>query len=317
MKNLRTSSCLMMLFVFALFQSCNKDDSNPTGEDQTDVTVSEFENVITANGGTFNDGNPPASNTSIDFELIEAYDAAFPDVGLRFSYETEGTDIAGAYLQFFDEEGNRSSRYYDFPAEDENEGEVSFTFNNSLPNFNTICYEICIYDAQNNVSQPQTVCLSYLNWGGDYDIVGNWIRYDEEDNTTEIYCDNGNTVVVPSANNELDEWKFVLEQNGDYHEVYYNESEPLDLEASAEQCEAVYGDLYVEEHTMYYGKWSFNPSNNRLYVFDAGTEDYLNPDNNEVYEALEIYIASEANVIDENLVLTEDGETLIFNPDES
>jgi len=185
------------------------------------------------------------------------------------------------------------------------------------------CYDICLYDSDNNIYVLQEVCVTVEAWGGNDAIVGSWI-FDREEGGREdegkvnAMCQNGSSITVDAEMNIKDDWEFNLNANGIYFEVYDEEYKNLDFMKTEEQCEAVYLEESEFFKGQYSGNWAYNEDNNTLTVIDFSFEDFLNPDENENFEEGELYFEGvKAEIVNGQLVLTDideiDGRKVFFN----
>lgn len=357
MKKLNFLLALMVAFGF-VFSSCSDDENGPalTEEEQLaneqnaaeedKIPVSTLSEGIIIEGATINDGTPPTPNSDLNFNLSTDKQEAFQGSGFTILF-TSTDAIEGAYIVFKDVDGTASDSYFDVPYTSFNGGriskktkksnvlslsnsrvtedgiEIDIDFGAEIP-AGQFCYDICLYDAANNVSQAQTVCVTVEAWGGNASIVGEWIfdRYEpadiEENNIDTLYCTNDNTLVYDYSTSEIrSEWTFALNQDGSYFELYDDVYKELDYQKSITDCELIYSEEQSEQD-KYSGFWAFNEEDQSLTVVDFKYEDLLDPLQNEEYEDGSVYLEGvKAEVINDQLVLTDsdDGELykLYFN----
>ncbi len=326
-----------------LFISCGNDDSNnnpSNGDNEEEVSEDTVISTDILKAGVvigdleLTSGTPPAPNSDLDFSISTNEQDAFLDNG--FDIDFSSTDeIAGAYIQLQDADGNNVDGYFDIPKEafdnsitgklaskkrknknklsaksDDTDYGIDVDFEASVP-VGRFCYIICLYDAEGNVSQLQEVCVDVNAWGGNETIIGEWI-YDrsepedtEDEYTEDIECENGQILTaVPFYIDVKDEWILVLSENGDYSETYDEIEKTIDTFESVKNCEATYDEYSYNER--YSGKWSYNEEDETLTLVDFAYEDLLDPSNNETYPEGEVYFeGAGVEIIDGELVITD------------
>ena len=350
----KTNSLLLIAIVAitCLVSSCNKDDdNNPSNQgneqlaneqnatEEAKIPTSTLETGIEIEGASKETGTPPSPNSNLNFDLNTDLTEAFQGSGLRIEFSSTES-IAGAYIQFKDVDGNAASNYFNVSSSSffnidngrlagkvepvkrslsnarvaqEFNDQIEVDFGSNVP-AGQFCYDICLYDASNNVSQIQTVCITVEAWGGNASIVGEWI-FDKGEPATDvketINCSNGQTIEVDYAQYTKDEWTFVLNEDGTYFEIYDVEGRELDYSATESNCSATYGDV-ERGNEKYSGNWAYNEEDQTLTVIDFKYENFLNASENEDYEDGDLYFeGAKAEIISGQLILTEtdDGET--------
>lgn len=341
LKNLLLLTLTLPLF----FQSCSSDSSggnngNKELADQQNATeerkipLSEIESGVSIDGATTLTGTPPAPTNNLDFQINTQTQEAFQKSGFRISFNSTDA-ISGAYLLLQDVDGNKSGSYYQIPssaltskqtktkkhskhAKTSNENSLTDDAFEIEVDFDTtiepgqFCYEICLFDANGNISSIQKICVEVEAWGGNSDIVGQWVfdRYggdavEDDNNSTTLDCTNGGSV---TANDYEDEfyWEVVLNQDGTYYELYNGTESYLDYNETRDTCSAVYEDEDYDE--KYSGNWAYNEDKQTLTVIDFKYEDFLDASNNEEYPDGNVYFSSietTARVVSGELVITE------------
>ncbi|TPN87717.1 hypothetical protein [Aquimarina algicola] len=320
---------------------------NPGEEDIEDreIPVSELADGITIQGGEKKSGSAPAPTGDVDFKLGFSEQNAFLTNGFDIDFTSTDPNIKGAYLQVTDVDGNKIDGYFDITdlkanqnggkafnqkkkvsAQAKMEGEDPTSYNINV-NFDAslqpgkFCYEICIYDENNNISQIQEVCVNVEAWGGNADLAGEWVfdseMSDEVESDEAIFeCENGQSLTAPYEEKEKDIWTFVLTEDGVYYETYEEKGKRLDTNASLENCEAVYNTPY-EENEKFSGNWSYDEDAKTLTAVDFAYEDFLNSANNETYPEGEVYFYNvKVEIVDGKLKITEtDGVDDNGNPE--
>ena len=193
------------------------------------------DNVI-IKGGTQVDGVPPTPNEAITLDVTGTSKMALLGEGFNVSLNSDA-NIVGAYIQFKANDGTAADSYYDVdidantadnkkPQIINKRGSVSLV---SKPEADTVldvdftdeiepgkfCYEICIYDADGNISAPQEVCVTVESWGGNADIVATWNL------TKEVETYQGDTVtVIPGQEDCSLETEYDCDQAGQFTASY-------------------------------------------------------------------------------------------------
>ncbi|GGG40349.1 hypothetical protein GCM10011414_07320 [Croceivirga lutea] len=320
----------------------NSDDD--TTDDTTSIALEQISSEITIVDGTAVQGLPPQPNGSLDFQIATEDQSAYLGTGFLITVSSDDTPT-GAYILFKDANGNAAESYFDvnFAAEksakrlglrgkhattsqtakmvDNQFIEVAFTQNMPTGNF---CYDICLYDNANNISQIVTRCVTVDEWGGDTNITGNWLFDRELENgivlsndagETTVACNAGGSITVLEEMIEKDDWFLSLQPGGDYYEEYDFLSYDLDVDKTAADCEAAYLTTEIAYKDRYIGKWSYNASG--LTIVDFAYEDLNDSANNETFESGELYFYEvDAEIIDGELVLSEtvsfEGEAVTY-----
>ena len=355
MKKINSLLLIAIVAITYLVSSCSNDeDNNPSNQgneqlaneqnttEETKIPTSTLETGIEIEGATKETGTLPSSNSNLNFDLNTDLTEAFQGSGLRIEFSSTES-IAGAYIQFKDVDGNAASNYFDVSSSSFNRDngrlarkakplkrslsnarvaqnfndQIEVDFGSNVP-AGQFCYDICLYDASNNVSQIQTVCVAVEAWGGNASIVGEWIfeRAEPADDDTEtINCTNGQTIEVDFEQNIEEEITFTLNENGTYFHIFDVEGGiELDYSATVSNCTATYKDV-EQVKDKYSGNWAYNEENQTLTIIDFKYEDLLDASNNEEYEdGLLFFEGVKAEVISGQLVLseTDDGETYKF-----
>lgn len=198
MKKLNAFILVFFMISFLMF-SCKKEDSNNNKEEEDiqneEINPSDFETIeptfdpinpntasagINVTGSTRNSGTPPAPTTATGTpELYDIYGEipvrALTGKSLDINISNSGSDVEGVYLQV---EG--ANDYLDAPIGSDalkttqTTGSVSVELSESLPR-GEFCIIYCVYDSQNRVSEPVTVCVEAQQLGGNPNLVGEWL----------------------------------------------------------------------------------------------------------------------------------------------
>jgi len=125
-------------------------------------------------------GNPPLTNSDIDFNLFKTKQIALQNIGFEINLQTN-SNYAGAYFQV-----KGSNEYFKITS---NLKSAKTTHNNnititlSLSNIittGTFCYNICVFDNLGNISRIEEVCVEVesIETTIDSPLIGNWIATD-------------------------------------------------------------------------------------------------------------------------------------------
>lgn len=307
------------LFVSALlFTSCSSDgdtsgnqqlaDEQNATED-TKISSAILEQGVLIEGASKETGNPPAPTNNVDFQINTSRQEAFQASGFKINFSSNDI-IAGAYIRFKDVDGNPTTSYYDIPASSFSRpasGRNGLLVNQETSLFNTnnrvdeetidvdftdvipagqFCYDICVYDSDNNISAIETVCVTVEAWGGNADIVGSWKldNYDEVlERTISFQCQNGNTIDLQYT--KVLDYNIIVNfnENGSYNDYVKETLSYLNSQTAYDNCETIYQSPENNE-VKRNGNWAYNEDENTISIFIFSIEDLLDPDNNEEFE---------------------------------
>ena len=211
---MKTLKYLILFGITLTFTFCStnddEDNDDPYEEgineqEQTVLDANQVFNNMVIEGATIINEAPPIPNGNINYSLISTSTATI-DEGFDIKFNSP-ENIAGAYLIISDVDGNIASSYFDIPESafsslqlnntnslrskmisnannQKNVGEdLNITINNFLSSLSNgvFCYELCVYDNNGNISQPQTQCVTIETLGGNDFLVDRWYlnRYEE------------------------------------------------------------------------------------------------------------------------------------------
>lgn len=318
MKNKNTYLSILFVLSF-LFFSCSSDDNKGSEqgtddeeiiEDNSDEDTEEtpidasvvFENVI-VDGGSKSSGSLSTPNEAITFELVSG-SIALPAEGFDIELNSD-SELAGAYLQFKNEDGTLADGYYDIDFSALSEGDV---FNklrkkrNSKnetqlkavePDFSvdidftstlepgTFCYLISVYDAEGNVSKEKEACLKILAWGKNNSLTGTW-NLTKEDLTEagesgsheigEEDCNVEKTLTCDNSSTLNYHYYCYVTQEGNLilnaDGTYFEEKDRIEkyFEEAASKTECVAIYSDVKDYYSIEGKWAYDAENGQLIV---------------------------------------------------
>ncbi|WP_298536444.1 hypothetical protein [uncultured Algibacter sp.] len=342
---------LITVFFSFLTYSCSSDDTSSGGgetelADQQNaleediIAVSTLESGIEIAGAIKNSGTPPQPNSDINLNVATSEFGAIQNTGFNLTFSTTETEVAGAYLQFTDTGNTAASSYFDIPVSSFNQArrtkvksttrssfvknnaslidgdyQIDIDFDDTFPP-GKFCGILCIYDSQNNISQPITICIEVEAWGGNASLLGTWIESDvsEDNDTTQVTCNNDSQINVPYDEIINEEVIATFSSNGSFEVNINEEYKMLDYLATAESCSAIYSDQITKDNHKEIGKWAYNEDDNTLSIVAFSFIDLLNPDESEEFPEGELLLQSAKVQLNGNtLVLTEtyteEGET--------
>jgi hypothetical protein len=277
--------------------SCNSNDivskagdsavaaeQNTTESDK--ISSETLEQGVLIDGAAKQTGNPPPPNSNLNFQIAPKQ-IGIQQAGVKISFASTSADIAGAYIRFKDVDGNGATSYFDIPAavfgnkaakktlfekksrvlesKKVDGTSINVKFTSVIP-AGEFCYDICIYDSANNISAIQTVCVTVEAWGGNSDVVGDWILVSDSGiYQEEINCNNGNVITIDSELYKEREIIVSFAQDGNYNSENRTESAYYDYNETQNTCTPVYED-YMKDEISVYGNWAYNEENNELFI---------------------------------------------------
>ncbi len=332
MKIILKSAALAALL---LINACGKDEastnSEPTDEqaellENTPLEVNTVSDNVIILGGSKIEGENPVPNGAITLDISNTAEIALLDEGFDISFSSDA-DVKGAYIQFKSKDGSLSDSYYDVNLEMNNSSKTGKTYrrseakkDNSNSNkvddaridldFNSniepgeFCYTICVYDGNDNISDPQELCVVVQSWGGKSEVVGNWelekIVYEVSDGPTLPGVDNcTDTEIYECATGEFEAsdvctvqeyYNLELKADGFYVLGHKDSESFLKEDESIEMCSAVYQNAFYGYDSN--GKWAYDDIEDRIILieysgvglYDGETENYNNePGEGEIY----------------------------------
>jgi hypothetical protein len=344
MKILKITSILTVI-AFLTF-SCSKDDASDNSvntdlANQQNELENQFVPLVNLNAGISIEGatkkttTSPKPNSNINLSVSSNTIQGLQKSGFNLSFTSTETNIAGAYLQFKDAQGNFSTSYFDIPLASLKQNKKSNTKGRLSSNKTTtqeeiyqinvdftdlipagkFCGVICIYDSENNISQPVSVCVEVESWGGNNEIAGEWVLESTDYNeTTTINCANGTNIEVPYEQVVNDYLSLKLTETGSFEFNDRSEFKNLDYNASSNSCSAVFEKDSNKYESIHNGQWAYNEDSKKLTLVSFSYLDILEPQYNEIYPNGELIIdAVTVSVINSKLVIVdtyiENGET--------
>lgn len=306
------------------FVSCNKDDISEEqvgknnddtseepvgGENQENKAVEllKLESSIKIGALTTIKGMPPSPSGAVNFKINTDKQEGYQKNGFNIAFSSTNT-IAGAYILFQDMSGNKAQGYFDVPKtafektfrkksvfrkdiSEEVSNTINVDFLNDFPP-GEFCYEICLYDTENNVSEIEKICVKIEAWGGNSNITGKWIfdRYLEDEVKEEITCENGEVLMVDYEQYSKEELLFTLNESGTYmltnHEVYKS----LDYQATVNSCTAIYESEDEEYNIKSTGNWAYNDDENTIAIVEFEMEDLIDSNDSETHPYGEVLL---------------------------
>lgn len=327
--------------------SCSSDDSNTPGEniaeiqnatEETAISAATLEEGIVIEGASKETGTAPSPNSTMSFELNTSLTEAFQSTGMNIQFSSD-EQVSGAYVQFKDTDGNPTDSYFDIPSNSFNtvdserssssrksllktaarsleegfEDQIEINFTSTIP-AGEFCYDICLYDSDNNVFQVQTACVTVEAWGGNDSIVGEWVLDSVEggfvNDILSLQCDNGQTISVNSEQTISLDLEFTINQDGTLNYLEDSVFSFIDQNTTEENCTATYDPTDLDNfNEKLYGNWAFNEDNQTLTVIFFRVENFLEPEFS--YESEEgelLFEGYSAEIISDQLVLTDNSD---------
>lgn len=334
---------ITLTFCFLTY-SCSSDDGAGTNggdtalaneqneQEEKSIAVSSLESGIAIEGATKNSGTPPQPNSNINLNVADSQFGAVQNTGFNLKFSTTETEVAGAYIQFTDTDNNAALNYFDIPVSNfeqarrsktksttrrsfsknivsnvDGDYQIDIDFNDAFPP-GKFCGVLCIYDSQNNISQPITICVEVEAWGGNASLVGTWVESDvsEDDDTTQVTCNNDSQINVQYDQIIKEEVIATFSANGNFEVTINEEYKMLDYNATADNCSATYSDEVTQDNHKEIGKWAYNEEDNTLSIVAFSFIDIINPAASEEFPDGELLLQSAKVQLNGNtLVLTE------------
>jgi hypothetical protein len=319
----QTFLILVAIVSLATF-SCKKDknDGN-TNDNLPALDANKVTDWLQVEGATKRTGNPPAPNgaTAPKISITDNKATGIVDDGFFGLFGTEGT-YTGAYVKvkgadtYLDIDLSSSAARKAKQARigknqrttEVDELDIFFGLSDESV-IGTFCYEICLYDEAGQVSNIVEICVTVNNVGGNDQLVGKWqyskvqeynsigqlidediITYGEEyyEKCGEYYdVELGQYIYSDSFRVKSYSWIELL-SNGNYTDNYKDV-----LQGSIPAACSESSDDYPnnEDYDLYAGKWSYNPSTNKVIIIDQKDYEYYGSSQQveDIYDIPEIY----------------------------
>ncbi len=298
-----------MLFAL-IITSCSRDDvllqfleQGITQASTTeDAPLDEFlvSNHVIIPGSTRAEGVPPASTGGIDLDVSESTRTAFLGEGFDITFTSNGNPI-GAFVRFASPAGDFADEYFDVSlsygqagvarlfGKNRNsattarigENKVNVDFGRQIPP-GEFCYEIRVYDSQQNISEPEQVCVTVESWGGKQGMSGKWIMVKEEkiiDGTTHVFelgsrgcipygivCADGLNTVVGEDCYERTRAEVTINGDGTYVARFVGTDSWTDSYQSSQSCEPIVQEEDFDDTSQ--GNWAYVEGDERLTIVE-------------------------------------------------
>jgi hypothetical protein len=334
----QTFLILVAIVSLATF-SCKKDknDGN-TNDNLPALDANKVTDWLQVEGATKRTGNPPAPNgaTAPKISIKDNKATGIVDDGFFGLFGTEGT-YTGAYVKVkgadkyldidFSSSAARKAKQARLGknqrTREVDELDIFFGLSDESV-IGTFCYEICLYDEANQVSNIVEICVTVNNVGGNDQLVGKW-SYTSIDiyksdgvlkRTIDIYlgklvyhyCNwqfdyyTGQNIPLDTGITKLGYFGMEIENNGNY--INYENETAINFLCGKDE-----GEYYNNERNiLYLGKWSYNLSTNKvILIYQKAFGYYGTPIQEEyTYDTPEIYIDGElVSVNNTTLILKE------------
>lgn len=333
---------ILALTMLLAISSCTKDELNEkqilankqNAEENETIALSVLNTGIEIENATRKTGLPPSPNSDISFQLDNGSAEAIQNTGFTLRFSTKDS-YKGAYIVLKDKKGNTLDNYFDV-QDIENSHRVVFrkgeigkssfirreTSNDDEPIFNNrieilfneeipagqFCYDICLYDDENNVSEVQTVCVTVQAWGGNAAIFGEWTFDRVESNQPEDFyvfnCSNANRSLQGEYAKILSqELSLQFDEDGSFTLLDYSEINYLDIANSEEKCEVIYKETTVDNSKVT-GNWAYDEDKKILILVQFGYQNLINLEDN--------FISTEGSIISDDFVVSFEKETMVW-----
>lgn len=332
MKKLLKISMLFILSV-VLLTYCKKDDDEKEEIITKPLDATTVTDKISNAGAIKIAGTPPAP-TGAGAPVLKAASneaSGVIEFGAKTNFTVSG-DFSGVYVlvegassylkiplngsgDLKKVKDKLSNTTASFRTKEDDEDDLEFVLEfKELATPGTFCYEICLYDEENNISNIERICVTVAGFGGNNSLVGKW-KYEKNE-----YFENGTLIDYETYDWDAieidecfdeDEDEFVeytykyqtsieLKSNGDYFRVN-NEI----LLGNYPSCAGVWHYNDVLNYTML-GKWSYNTTTKDLILIELEENvNYETPlQDKYIFDEGEIYFKGFANVIGSTLTLT-------------
>jgi hypothetical protein len=275
---------LLLLLSIFLLTDCKKD----TKADNPDATADEITDWLKIDGAVKKLGNPPSPTVGAPvLTNLSPTTGGVTDGTFAFKFSASD-DFEGIYLKV-----KGADSYLDIPLSSTGEklpsGKIGIRGNarkdgiayrdttgeiivildlDEASNPEEFCYEYCLYDAENEVSNIVEVCVTIADWGGLNQLVGKWkydkaIGYADED-VFEIDASWGRLDTI-SCNDTV----FIVNQY-DFTE-FFNSGAFLEnnksIIKSGISC-PIFEFYNNQLDLLYNGKWSYNPATNGIIIIN-------------------------------------------------
>ncbi len=331
--------------------SCSEDDTtnnlvNVTPDPTEEVALNSAtvsESLLIRNG-TKKSGNAPSPTGTMPFTLDETTQSGFQKSGFDINFNAP-SDYAGAYIQLKNNDGTAVGEYWDISSSkksnatsskfskrtifrtttknDDYDTQIDIDFKDAVQP-GTFCYEICIYDADGNISEPVEVCVEVEAWGGNPNLIGTWTLSKEEiiedgktvtiaigeeqcDESTTITCENGNDLVVDDAYcYTTTKAEVTFNADGTFSQSSDDIDKDIDRQASKDACEVIYEDLEEESYNSS-GNWAYDEEE-KILTLVTFKDSYSNDQGTfkETFENGEVFSIKLDEITTSTLKITDD-----------
>lgn len=280
--NIKTIQNFIYLFAFMLMVVSCGEDNDQTVEEVQLSDANAVTEAITVSGAEVVSGNPPAPSQDPEAPQLSSDDIEAPSVQgeeLFIDLNLISGDAAGIYLQI-----PGADSYFDIPASEFAGGRILQQeepgFSLELPDNiepGEFCADVCVYDAEERVSNIIEVCVIVNQLGGENSdfLIGTWNitqiidTYDGEtdtvnvgelttgEDTYELFCADGQTTdeVTVEETSITNFIRIIFAGNGALQIEESGEDNFLDFENST--CENPQLEENIYDYTLN-GGWSYD-----------------------------------------------------------
>ena len=242
------------------------------------------------------------SNDLVSFSIDNEEQTAFQDLGFEIQMQVP-SNYAGAMIQLLDENGQASENYYNIPLSGKTSAQAKKSSSNNAQanimfkdksyyaqesyttsartaanadqdvsitvNFDesitagSFCYNLYVYDKDQNISTPEKICVEVEEWGGVNDLIGDWqltkfqdyvngfdvgmtnVGNPYYDTYTRLCFDESKGAQSIKESFQVDALVLTLEDDGEQHYHYDTKYKWLDFEYFYDTCLTSYCLLYT------------------------------------------------------------------------
>ncbi len=283
-----------------LLQFLEQGNAEVTSTEDSPILGSLVTDYAIVPGSTKAEGVPPAPTGGIDLDVSGSTRTAFLGEGFDITFTSNGNPI-GAFVRFSSPSGDFAEEYFDVELSyndakasrsfgknrnagitaRQDENKVNVDFGQQIPP-GEFCYEIRIYDGQQQVSEPEQVCVTVENWGGKPGMAGKWIMVREEkiiDGTTHtfelgsrgcipfgIVCADGLNTVVGEDCYERTRAEVTINDDGTYVARFIGNESWTDSFQSSQSCQPIVQEENFDDTSQ--GNWAYVDGDERLTIVE-------------------------------------------------
>lgn len=283
-----------------VLESFLEGENSGSPEEQYALNAQLVSNFVQIPGSTRIEGEPPAANDGISLDVSSSTRTAFLGEGFDITFRSDGEPV-GAMIRFMSRNGELADEYFNVnlannqsaakhiltglrkPASLNARGEqntVNVDFGREIPP-GEFCYEIRVFDNEQNISNPEVVCVTVENWGGEEGMSGTWTMVKEEkivDGQTFVFplggegcmpydfsCADGSLLTsVDCYSRSFAEVE--IREDGTYRARFVGQESWTDYGRSYDSCQLSTETERFDEISE--GNWAYVEDSNRLTIVE-------------------------------------------------